>query len=134
MPLLLIAILLALPVLDIYATIRLAEALTVPSWALFIPGFIAGIMLMKRETRSLKARFMGAVQSMSLHGMVFDSGRRIGAAVLLLLPGLVSDLLAIFLLVLPNRVVASVATGPGPVPASSPPGGRTVDGEFRRVE
>jgi UPF0716 protein FxsA len=136
MPLLLIAIVLALPVLDIYATLRLAEALAVPGWALFIPGVVAGVMLMKRESRTLKSRFVGAVESMALHGMVFDSGRRMIAALLLLLPGIVSDLFAVFLLVLPNRVAAASAAGNVPsAPSPQSAGARaTVDGEYRRVD
>jgi UPF0716 protein FxsA len=144
MPLLLIAIVLALPILDIYATLRLAEALAVPGWALFIPGVVAGIMLMKRETRTLKSRLVGAVQSMTLNSMVFDSGRRMIAGLLLLLPGMASDLFALFLLALPNRA-AMAATSPtrsaGTSTASAPnasgagAGGRaTVDGEYRRVD
>ncbi len=142
MPLLLTAIVLALPILDIYATLRLAEALAVPGWALFIPGVVAGIMLMKRETRTLKSRLVGAVQSMALNGMVFDSGRRMIAALLLLLPGMVSDLFALFLLALPNRaaMASPSATRTASAPAASAPsasstGSRTtVDGEYRRVD
>ena len=129
MPLILLGILVALPVLDIYATLRLAEALNVPGLALFIPGVIFGVLVMKRETRTLRAQFVGAMQSMALQGMVFDSGRRMLAAVLLLLPGMVSDLFAVFLLLVPNRAMplAAATAAPSPMP-------KTVDGEFRRVE
>ena len=128
MPLVLLGILVALPVLDIYATLRLAEALNVPGLALFIPGIACGVMLMKRETRTLRAKFVGALQTMALQGMMFDSGRRMLAAVLLLLPGMVSDLFAVFLLLVPNRAM------PQPAVASAPSSPKTVDGEFRRVE
>ncbi len=128
MPLLLLGILIALPVLDIYATIRFAEALNVPGWVLFVPGFFMGVMLLKRETRTLKSRFVGAMQTMALNGMVFDSGRRLLAAVLLLTPGFVSDIFALFLLLVPNRAM------PQPAVATSTVGPKTVDGEFRRVD
>lgn len=128
MPLLLLGILVALPVLDVYATLRFAEALNVPGWALFIPGFILGFMLLKREARTLRSRFVGAMQTMALNGMVFDSGRRMLAAVLLLTPGFVSDIFALFLLLVPNRAVQQTAV------ATPAPGPKTVDGEFRRVE
>jgi UPF0716 protein FxsA len=128
MPLVLLGILVALPVLDIYATLRLAEALNVPAIALFIPGVLFGVMLMKRETRTLRAKFVGALQTMALQGMVFDSGRRMLAAVLLLLPGMVSDLFAVFLLLVPNRAM------PQPAVATAQSGPKTVEGEFRRVE
>jgi UPF0716 protein FxsA len=130
MPLVLLGILVALPVLDIYATLRLAEALNVPGLALFIPGVALGVMLMKRETRTLRSQFVGAMQNMALQGMMFDSGRRMLAAVLLLLPGFVSDLFAVFLLLVPNRAVAV----PASANAASTSAPRTVDGEFRRVE
>ena len=128
MPLVLLGILVALPVLDIYATLRLAELLNVPGLALFIPGVIFGVVVMKRETRTMRAQFVGALQTLAVQGMVFDSGRRMLAAVLLLLPGMVSDLFAVFLLLVPNRSMpqSAVATS-GAVP-------KTVDGEFRRVE
>ena len=130
MPLILLGILIALPVLDIYATFRLAEALNVPGLALFIPGVIFGVLVMKRETCTLRAQFVGAMQSIALQGMVFDSGRRMLAAVLLLLPGVASDLFAVFLLLVPNRAMplaAATAAAPSAMP-------KTVDGEFRRVE
>ncbi len=128
MPLLLLAILVAMPVLDIYATVRLAEALNVPGLALFVPGLIFGVLLMKRESRTLRSQFVGAMQSMALQGLVFDSGRRMLAAVLLLFPGFVSDLFAVFLLLVPNRSLPQAAA------ASVQPGSNTVDGEFRRVD
>jgi len=129
MPLVFLGILIALPVLDIYATLRFAEALNVPGWLLFAPGIMLGFVLMKRETRTLKSRFVGAMQSMALHGMVFDSGRRMLAAVLLLTPGFLSDVFAVFLLLIPNRAT------PQPAAATAAPAGpKTVEGEFRRVE
>lgn len=128
MPLVFLGILVALPVLDIYATLRFAEALNVPSWLLFVPGIMLGAALMKRETRMLKSRFVGAMQSLALHSMVFDSGRRMLAAALLLTPGFLSDVFAVFLLLIPNRAVSP------PVVAVTPVGPKTVEGEFRRVE
>ena len=128
MPLVLLGILIALPVLDIYATLRVAEALNVPAILLFVPGVIFGIVVMKRETRSLRAQFVGALQTMAVQGMVFDSSRRMLAAVLLLFPGFVSDLFAVFLLLVPNRAMPQVAA------ATVQTGSKTVDGEFRRLE
>ncbi len=138
MPLIFIALLFALPVLDIYATLRFAETLGVPAIALFIPGLLFGVMIMKRETRSLKSRFMGAIQSMSLNAMVFDSGRKMVAALLLLLPGFVSDVFALFLLLIPNRELLPQTANAGATSSASAPPRRTdtqvVDGEYRRVD
>lgn len=127
MPLVMLGILVALPMLDIYATLRLAEALNVPGWMLFVPGVIFGVTIFKRETRNLRSRFAAAMQSMTLRPIVFDSGRRLLAAVLLLTPGFLSDVFALFLLLIPSRAVTQPAT----VVASGP---QTMDGEYRRVE
>jgi UPF0716 protein FxsA len=148
MPLIFLTLLIALPVLDVYATLRFAETLGVPAIALFIPGLIFGVMIMKRETSSFKARFLGALQSMSVHTTVFDSGRRLLAALLLLTPGFISDVFALFLLMIPNRSLTPQTAGGAPNTASpqssshtrrSDAGARTqdatvVDGEYRRVD
>ncbi len=145
MPLIFLTLLLALPVLDIYATLRFAEALSVPAIALFIPGLVFGVMIMKRETASFKSRFLGAIQSMSVHTTVFDSGRRLLAALLLLAPGFISDVFALFLLTIPNRSLTPQSAGGTPNTVSpshtrrADAGARSqdakvVDGEYRRVD
>ena len=129
MPLVLLGILLVLPVLDIYATIRFAESFDVPAILLFVPGFIFGFLLMKRETSTLKARFVNALQSMSLPGVVFDSGRRMLAAALFLFPVFMIDIFALCLLLIPSRSTPQVVAA-----VSVPSGPRVMDGEFRRVD
>ena len=129
MPLVLLGILLVLPILDIYATIRFAESLDVPALLLFVPGFVFGLLLMKRETSTLKVRFVNALQSMSLPGVVFDSGRRMLAAALFLFPGFMSDIFALCLLLIPSRTTPQVATA-----AAAQSGPKVMDGEFRRLD
>ncbi len=127
MPLMFILILVALPLADIYASLRLAEWLNVPGWLVFIPGVLAGLSLMRRESRLLQSRFAAALADLSLPGLVFDSGRRMAAGLLLLLPGLISDVFGVFLLLMPNRTHAMAAR--------TSPGTRTVvEGEYRRVD
>jgi UPF0716 family protein affecting phage T7 exclusion len=148
MPFIFLAILIGLPILDIYATLRLAETLGVPGILLFIPGLVGGVMIMKRETRALKSRWVGAIQSMSLHTMVFDSGRRLLAACLFLLPGFTSDVFGLFLLLIPNRTLATHGgfagaqrqpshrreTRGGPNTTSGANSASVVDGEYRRLD
>ena len=141
MPLIFLLILIGLPILDVYATLRLAESLGVPGIAMFVPGLIFGVMIMKRETRQFRSRFVGAVQSMALHSMVFDSGRRMLAALLFLSPGFVSDVFALFLFLIPNRSLANETVGdsgfssnPDSRRPAAPRDTAVVDGEYRRVE
>lgn len=147
MPLIFLALLIGLPILDIYATLRFAEALGVPGILLFIPGLVAGVVVLTREAKSLRVRFTGAIQSLSLHTAVFDSGRRLLAALLFLAPGFVSDVFAVFLLLIPNRALASSngVSGMGRMTGMNDTVGRpptrggggnnsVVDGEYRRVD
>ncbi len=141
MPLIFLLILVGLPILDVYATLRLAESLGVPGIAMFVPGVIFGVMIMKRETRQFRSRFVGAVQSMALNSMVFDSGRRMLAALLFLSPGFVSDVFALFLILIPNRSLARETSGQSAFSDVSDsrrsPDTRdtaVVDGEYRRVD
>jgi UPF0716 protein FxsA len=141
MPLIFLALLIALPVLDVYATLRFAEALGVPGIALFVPGIVFGVMIMKRESKSLRSRIADGIQSMSLHATVFDSGKRMLAAVLLLMPGFVSDVFALFLLLIPNRTLAMQTPAPsgsantaGQTPTQRRKDTSVVDGEYRRID
>jgi UPF0716 family protein affecting phage T7 exclusion len=72
-----------------------------------------------------------AREQFALRGL-FDSGRKVLAGVLLLLPGVISDVMALVLLALPLNV------GHGLEPQSAHPyrrgRQRAFDGDFRRVE
>jgi UPF0716 protein FxsA len=121
-------------VADLYATVRFSQWSGVPVWVWLAISVMSGLVLLRNERMTFRTHVVAALhgeQSM-LRGVV-DSGRRVLAGILLLLPGVVSDALALMLLLLP------INTGHGqPQPAHA---GRTamrrgdaIDGEFRRVE
>ncbi len=123
---LLLAILLGIPVVDLYATLRIAQWTGVPVWVWLALGLAAGIALLRNERLAFRARTLSALRGDEplLRGVV-DSGRKVLAGFLLLLPGVLSDLLAVALLMLPLNVgSASGATS----------GARTIEGRFRRVD
>jgi UPF0716 protein FxsA len=62
---------------------------------------------------------------------LFDSGRKVLAALLLILPGVLSDLLALLLLLLPINVGRPLATASA---GFGMPRGDTLDGDYRRVD
>ena len=100
-----LAILLAFPAADLYVTSRVARWTGVPLWIWLTGSFLAGLLLLRNERIEFRARTVAALhgeQSM-LRG-VLDSGRKVLAAFLLILPGLVSDLMALVLLALPLNV------------------------------
>jgi UPF0716 protein FxsA len=129
---LLLAIVLAFPLLDLYATVRFARWTGVPAWVWLGMSMVTGFVLLQSERHAFRAKLAAAMhgeQSM-LRGLV-DSGRKQLAALLFLLPGVISDVLALMLLALPLNVGREA--GPQSAGARrSAPSRRTLEGEFRR--
>ena len=129
---LLLAIVLAFPLLDLYATVRFARWTGVPAWVWLAMSVVTGFFLLQSERHTFRAKLMAAMhgeQSM-LRGLL-DSGRKLLAALLFLLPGIISDVIALMLLALP----LNVGRESGPLPAGaggSRPQRGAIDGEFRR--
>jgi UPF0716 protein FxsA len=134
MRILLLMIVLGFPLIDPYATIRFARWTGVPVWGWLAMSFIAGAYLLRNERIAFRANTIAAMHGEQplLRGLL-DSGRKVLAGVLFLLPGVVSDLIALVLLALPlnlGREFAprAVAAGQFGGPA------KAIDGEFRRIE
>jgi UPF0716 protein FxsA len=129
---LLLAIVLAFPLLDLYATVRFARWTGVPAWVWLGMSIVTGFVLLQSERHAFRAKLVAAMhgeQSM-LRGLV-DSGRKQLAALLFLLPGVISDVLALMLLALPLNVGRE--SGPQSAGARrSVPSRTPLDGEFRR--
>ena len=134
---LVLGILLAFPVADLYLTTRVARWTGVPLWVFLGGSFVAGLLLLRNERTAFRTRTVAALhgeQSM-LRGLL-DSGRKVLAAFLLILPGLMSDLLALMLLALPLNVGRGFE--PQPVAAGRSPFARgdydAIDGDYRRLD
>jgi UPF0716 protein FxsA len=127
-----LAIVLGFPLLDLYATVRIARWTGVPLWAWLSAGAAAGLYLLHSERTAFRANTVAAMhgQQPLLRGLL-DSGRKVLAGFLLLIPGLLTDLLALLLLALPingARVLAARTAG------AARPGAHAIDGEFRRLD
>ncbi len=132
MPALLIfAILLAFPFIELYVLIRLAAEY---GWwvALYLLATAsAGWMLIQEEKLAVFGRLIQIVQT-GQHPVValLSSARTLLAGVLLIFPGVISDIIAVLLLLIP--------TPSGKIPKNQPP--RTaanddvIDGEWRRED
>jgi len=128
----LLAILLAFPVADVYLTARVARWTGVPLWVFLVGSFLAGLLLLRNERLAFRARTVAALhgEQLLMRG-VLDSGRKVLAGFLLMLPGLVSDLIALTLLALPLNIGRSF----GPQAAMAARRSYdTFDGDFRRVD
>jgi UPF0716 protein FxsA len=131
---LMLMIVLAFPVLDVLVTLRFAQWSHVPAPFLLLASTVAGALLLRHERVSFRARTLAAIhgEQFILRG-VLDSGRKVLAGVLLIVPGIISDLIAIVLLLLPinvgNRFVPQpVTAGRGNL------GRRSMEGDYRRLD
>ena len=125
-----LAILLAFPAADLYVTSRIARWTGVPLWVWLTGSFLGGLLLLRNERLEFRARMIAALhgEQSILRGML-DSGRKVLAAFFLILPGIVSDVMALLLLALPMNVGRDFA------PQYA---GRArddaIEGDYRRIE
>jgi len=131
----LLAIVLTFPLIDLYVTARVARWTGIPVWGWLIAGFVGGLWLLRNERLSFRANTLAALhgdQSL-LRGLV-DSGRKVLAGLLFMLPGVMSDFIALMLLLLP---INHGRYGPEPAVAGRPHHPRRpapIEGDFRRID
>jgi UPF0716 protein FxsA len=123
-------IVLTFPVVDVVATMRFARWTGVPTFAYMLVSAAAGVLLLRHESVGFRARTLAALRGDQplLRGLL-DSGRKVLAALFLILPGILSDIIALVLLLLPINLgstfrPASLAIGT--------PFGDTLQGDYRR--
>ncbi len=127
----LLAIVLAFPAIDLLATVRFARWTGIPVWMWLAMSTTAGFVLLHNERVAFRASTVASMhgQQLTLRGL-FDSGRKVLAGVLFILPGVISDLLALVLLALPLNVGRDLE------PQSAHPHRRarseSFDGDYRR--
>jgi UPF0716 protein FxsA len=122
-------IVLSFPVLDVLVTLRFARWVGIPAIVWFVASALAGMLLLRSERTTFRAKTIAALRGDQplLRGLL-DSGRKVLAALLLILPGIVSDLMALLLLMLPINL------GPPFAIQSIGIGRKTIDGDYRRTE
>lgn len=126
MRLLLLAILLGFPLVEIVLLARLAD--THGWWVLawVVLAAMAGVALLKEARFALVARLGTALAAGHFSIAAFvDSARTVLAGLLLIFPGVISDLVALTLLLMPRRI-------PEPLHAHARGPGNVIDGQFRR--
>ena len=126
--LLLVAILMGFPMLEAAVLVRLSDTLGWWIFAWVVLAACAGIALIKEARFALLARLAaGFAQGRFSIVALTDSARTVVAGLFLIFPGVVSDLIALTLLLLPGpRFVAESV-------ARREPPGTLIEGEFRRT-
>lgn len=128
MRLILFAILLGFPMLEAVVLVRLSETLGWWILAWMVLAAVAGMALIKEARFALLARLAaGLAQGRFSIVALTDSARTVFAGILLIYPGVVSDLIALTLLLLPGpRFVVESAS-------RRERRGTFIEGDFRRT-
>ncbi|HJU24681.1 MAG TPA: FxsA family protein [Casimicrobiaceae bacterium] len=130
-----LAIVLIFPLVDLVVTARFARWTGVPMWMWLTGSALAGMWVLANERVQFRSRALAAFRRDSLMRGLLDSGRRVLAGLLLIAPGVLSDVLALLLLLLPINQRGAFGDAQ-PVTAGRPPyrGHRTLDGDYRRLD
>lgn len=129
-----LVIVLGFPLIDLYATVRIARWTGVPVFVWLGLAALAGLFLLRNERMAFRANTVAAMHGEQplLRGL-FDSGRKVLAGMLLILPGILSDVMALALLALRFNLGPQFA--PRTATAGDSRGGRkSIDGEYRRLD
>ena len=129
-----LVIVLGFPLIDLYATVRVARFTGVPVVVWLGLAALAGLFLLRNERTAFRANTVASMHGEQplLRGL-FDSGRKVLAGMLLLLPGILSDVMALALLAL--RLNLGPQFAPRAATAGEFHGRRkSIDGEYRRLD
>ena len=127
-----LAIVLAFPLVDLFVTIRFARWTGVSVWMWLVASAAAGLWVLASERVQFRARALAAFRGDTLLRGLLDSGRRVLAGLLLIVPGIMSDLLALLLLLPINQ--RGRFGDAEPVPAGRGYRGRALEGDYRRLD
>ena len=131
---LMLGIVMLFPLVDLFVTARFARWSGVPMWMWLTGSAIAGLWVLTNERGQFRDRTLAAFRGdQSLLRGLLDSSRRVVAGMLLIVPGILTDAIALVLLMLP--INQRGAFGPAPVTAGDyRRGGSTLDGDYRRLD
>jgi len=125
---LLIGILLGFPLLEAVVLVRLSEVMGWWILAWVVLAACAGMALIKEARFAMLARLAaGLAEGRFAIGALTDSARIVLAGLFLIFPGVVSDFLALTLLLLPGPKAIVETRSIRDI------GGSVIDGEFRRT-
>lgn len=128
MRIVLLLILLGFPALDIYVTIQFAAWTGIPVWFWLGAGMVGGWVLLRNEGVAFRAKTRAALSGQApLLSSLLDSGRKVLAGILFILPGIISDVAALALLALPINLT-------GRLQPQTSGGPKVMDGEYRRLD
>ena len=96
-----LAIVAIFPVVDLAVTARFARWSGVPLWIWLAASGAGGLWVLANERVQFRSRALASIRGDSPLRGLLDSGRRVVAGVLLIAPGILTDAIALLLLMLP---------------------------------
>ena len=130
----LLGIVLVFPLFDLYVTTRFARWTGIPLWIWLAAALVVGLWLMRNERLAFRRNTVAALHGeQSLLRGLLDSGRKVLAGILFIVPGILTDAMALLLLLLP---INHGRFRPQPAAAGRTTFRRneTIEGDFRRTE
>lgn len=108
MGLLLVAVFIVVPIVELYVIIKVGGLIGVlPTLALLLADAVLGSLLLKHQGRGAWQRFNQALAERRFPGKeVADGAMIIAGGTLLLTPGFITDIFGLFLLIPPTRAIA----------------------------
>jgi UPF0716 protein FxsA len=127
MPIIFLFILLCFPALEIYTLFQVANVIGWWLAAWLISSALSGFLLIREEKLAFFGRLVVGMQSgQHPFAAMFDSGKTLMAGALLIFPGVISDAIALILLLIPSRRPK--------IPAASTQETEVIEGTYRREE
>lgn len=104
---LLVILLILMPIAELYVIVQIGELIGVlPTLALLLAGSLLGALLLRLQGRGAWRRFNAALAARRFPGREVADGLMIAAgATLLLIPGFITDVCGLVLLVPPSRAI-----------------------------
>ena len=128
---LMLGIVMLFPLLDLVVTARFARWSGVPMWMWLTVSAIAGLYVLTHERAQFRTRTLAAFRGdQSLMRGLLDSGRRVLAGMLLVVPGILTDVVALVMLALPINQRGEF----DPQPVTAGRVRRTLEGNYRRLD
>jgi UPF0716 protein FxsA len=128
-------ILLVFPILEIYLTVQIANLIGSAIIWWLICSIIFGWWLIRSERKVFREKTLAALRSdRPVTRSLLDSGRRIIAGLFFIFPGVLSDAVAVVLLLWPIRLTGGEKPFAGNKKSTKKTGTKTVEGEFRKVD
>ncbi len=127
----------AIPALEIVGIYQVGSRIGV-GWTLawLLAAMFIGAAVIRQEQAAFMPRLQQAMaQGQAPFGLLWASGWRFLAGVLLIVPGAFSDVLALLLLLWPGpKMARGEPVGPAPRQGAQRTEGDVIEGEFRREE